>query len=170
MLPESLAAFIARHGITVRAVRADEAAATAEAAARLLGVEVADIVKTMVLTDGRRTVAAIVPGDRRLDRAKVATAVGAGRLRFASAAEVLEQTGYPPGGVAPFGFTGPVTVVVEAALAGTPERRVVAGGGRPELLLEVRVADLIGAQGARVASIMQDEKTMVERRRSGECA
>jgi Cys-tRNA(Pro) deacylase len=164
VLPESLAAFIARHGIAVQAVRTDEAAATAEAAARLLGVEVADIVKTMVLTDGWHTVAAIVPGDRRLDRGKVTHAVGAGRLRFASAAEVLERTGYPPGGVAPFGFTGAVTVVVDAALARTPERRVVAGGGRPELLLEVRVVDLIDPHGALVASITQDEQTVVERR------
>jgi Cys-tRNA(Pro) deacylase len=164
VLPEPLAAFIARRGLAVHAVRADAAAATAEAAARLLGVEVAAIVKTMVLTDGRRTVAAIVPGDRRLDRAKVAAAIGAGRLRFASAAEVLEQTGYPPGGVAPFGFAGAVTVVVDAALARTPERRVVAGGGRPELLIEVRVADLIGAHAAQVAPIAQDHETAADSR------
>ena len=158
MLPEHLAAFIARHRVAAEVVQTEEAAATADAAARLLGVDVSDIVKTMVLTDGRRCVAAIVPGDRRLDRKKVARAIGSGTLRFASAPEVYAHTGFPPGGVAPFAFTGPLTVVVEASLAQTPGRVVVAGGGRPELLMRVAVAELIRHNEAVVAAIVEDEK------------
>jgi len=108
----------------------------------------------MVLTDGVRCVAAIVAGDDRLDRRKVAGAVGAGALRFAKADEVLAATGYPPGGVAPFGFAGAVTVVLDAGLASEPEREVVAGGGRPELLLRLAVRDLVRAAQAIVAPIV----------------
>jgi prolyl-tRNA editing enzyme YbaK/EbsC (Cys-tRNA(Pro) deacylase) len=115
------------------------------------------IVKTMVLTDGARVVAAIVPGDRRLDRKKVARAVGSGTLRFASAAEVAEHTGYPPGGVAPLAFAGPVTVVVDESLMAAPGREVVAGGGRPELLVRVAVAELIRHNQAVVAAIARDD-------------
>lgn len=158
LLPEPLAAFIARHCIEVEVVKTEEAAATADAAARLLGVHVSAIVKTMVLTDGTRCVAAIVPGDRRLDRKKVAQAIGSGTLRFALAAEVVAHTGYPPGGVAPFGFIGPVTVVVDESLSQAPRREVVAGGGRPELLVRVSVADLILHNKAVVAPIARDDK------------
>ncbi len=158
VLPERLAAFVAAHAIAVEVVETDEAAATAEDAARLLGVRVSDIVKTMVLTDGVRTVAAIVPGDMRLDRKKVARAIGLATLRFASGAEVLEHTGYPPGGVAPFAFASALTVVVDASLAETPGREIVAGGGRPELLIRVAVADLVRHNRAVVAQIGQEPK------------
>lgn len=158
VLPENLAAFIARHRIAVQVVSTEEAAPTAEAAARILGVDVSDIVKTMLLTDGARFIAAIVPGDRRLDRKKVAQAAGSGSLRFASGTEVAENTGYAAGGVAPFAFAKPVTVVVDESLSQSPGRDVVAGGGRAELLMRVSVADLIRHTGAVVAPIAEGEK------------
>lgn len=156
-LPPALAGFVARHHVSVEVVAADEAAPTAAAAARILGVDVGDIVKTLVLTDGVACVAAIVPGDRRLDRRKLAQAAGCGTLRFASAAEVVERTGFPPGGVAPLGFAGPVTVVVDAALATPPGRTVVAGGGRAELLVRLAVADIVRCTAAHVAPIARDD-------------
>lgn len=155
LLPERLAAFIARDRIAVEVLTTGEAAHTAEAAARILDLPVAAIVKTMVLTDGTRCVAAIVPGDRRLDRRKVASAAGSAALRFATAEEVVVWTGYPPGGVAPFAFSGDVQVVIDDSLARDPEREVVAGGGRPELLLRVAVGDLIRHAGAVVAPIIR---------------
>ncbi len=158
VLPERLARFIARHRVALQVVNTGEAAPTADIAARILGVPVSDIVKTMVLTDGARIVAAIVAGDRRLDRKKVAQAIGSGALRFASAPEVVEHTGYPPGGVAPFGFAEPVTVVVDESLSRSRGREVVAGGGRPELLLRISVAELVEHAGAVVAPIAQDDK------------
>lgn len=158
VLPTHLAEFIARNRIEVEVVASNEAAATAEAAARILGVHVSEIVKTMVLTDGALYVASIVPGHRRLDRKKVARTLGSGALRFATAAEVVEHTGYPPGGVAPLGFPGPMTVVVDASLTTVPGRVVVAGGGRPELLVRVAVADIVRHGKAVVAPIAQDEK------------
>jgi Cys-tRNA(Pro)/Cys-tRNA(Cys) deacylase len=158
LLPERLAAFIADHRIAVQVETTGEAAPTAVDAARILGVTVSAIVKTMVLTDGECCVAAIVAGDERLDRRKVAGAVGAGTLRFAKADEVISATGYPPGGVAPFGFAGAVTVVVDAALAREPEREIIAGGGRPELLLRLTVRDLLRATQATVASIVLERR------------
>ncbi len=156
MLPDRLDEFIARQGLDVRVAAHAEAAPTAEAAARILGVAVGDIVKTMVLVDGARTVAAVVPGDRRLDRRKAAQAAGAQKLRLATADEVLERTGWPAGGVAPLAFATPVTLIVDAALAADPERVVIAGGGRIEVLVRIRVADLVRAGEALVAPVTQD--------------
>jgi len=155
-LPERLRTAIARNGICVGVVSQSEAAHTAEAAARILGVPVSDIVKTLVLTDGAgRWVAAIVPGDRRLDRAKLAALVGARKLRFASGDEVLEHTGWPPGGVAPLGFASEVAAVVDASLATPADRTVIAGGGRPELLIRIAVRAVIDHHRATVAIITE---------------
>ena len=44
----------------------------------------------------------LVPGDRRADEAKVATASGVTAVRIASADEVMAATGFEPGAVAPF--------------------------------------------------------------------
>jgi len=154
VLPEPLRAAIARDRIPVEVVAHVEAAHTAEAAARILGVAVADIVKTLVLTDGAdRWVAAIVPGDRRVDRARVAAMVDAKRLRFATADEVLAQTGYPAGGVAPLAFAKPLTVVVDASLTAPVDRSVIAGGGRPELLVRLAVRTIVEHNGAQVGAI-----------------
>jgi len=153
-LPEALREAIVREGIAVEVVSHDEAAPTAEAAARILGVPVSDIVKTLVLTDGAGSwVAAVVPGDRRVDRSKVTALVGARKLRFASADEVLERTGYPAGGVAPFAFAKPLAVVVDASLVTPDDRIVIAGGGRPELLIRVAARAIVERNGATVGAI-----------------
>ena len=150
-LPERLARCIADERIDAPIVGRGATAATAESAARLLGVPLSSIVKTMVLTDGARFVAAILPGDRRLDRKRLASALGTGSLRFATAAEVLEQTGFPAGGVAPLGFARPTTVVVDDTLSG----RVVGGGGREDLLIRVAVDDIVRVGDAHRAAICQ---------------
>ena len=150
-VPERLARCIADERLDVAVVGEGAAAATAEIAAGLLGVPLASIVKTMVLTDGTRYVAAIVPGDQRLDRKRVAAALGYTKLRFASAAEVLAQTGFPAGGVAPLGFAHPTPVVVDDSLSGP----VVGGGGREDLLIRIAVDDIVRVHGARRAAICQ---------------
>ena len=150
-LPERLARCIADRHIDVAVVGQGAAAVTAEIAARLLGVPLASIVKTMVLTDGTRFVAAILPGDRRLDRKRVAAVLETGSLRFATAAEVLAQTGFPAGGVAPLGFAHPTAVVVDDSLSG----QVIGGGGREDLLIRIAVDDIVRVHGARRAAICQ---------------
>jgi len=150
-LPERLARCIADERIDAAIVGQGAAAATAESAARILGVPLSAIVKTMVLTDGTRFVAAILPGDRRLDRKRLASFLGTGSLRFATPAEVLEQTGYPAGGVAPLGFARPTDVVVDDTLRGS----VIGGGGREDLLIRVAIDDIVRVNGASRGPICQ---------------
>ena len=157
-LPDRLARFIALRGIDAHIAASGNAAPTAEAAALLLDVPLSSIVKTMVLTDGTRFVAAILPGNRRLDRSRAAAALGTGPLRFARPADVLEQTGFPAGGVAPLGFAHELAVVVDSSMSqNAVDGNVIAGGGREDSLIRVAVADLIRHNDARVAPICQDE-------------
>ncbi|HZT91653.1 MAG TPA: YbaK/EbsC family protein [Gaiellaceae bacterium] len=79
-----------------------EGTPTAREAARAVGCELAQIVKSLVFVCDGFYVLALVPGDARADERALATAVPAASVRVATAAEVERATGFPPGGVAPF--------------------------------------------------------------------
>ena len=111
------------------------------------------VIKTLILFGARTFVAAVLAGNRKLDRRKLANVLGIGVLRLATAREVLEETGYPPGGVAPIGLRKRMPVVIDEDLMKTPTRPLVAGGGREDLLMRIsahEIALFTGAQGAPI--------------------
>ena len=75
---------------------------TAFDAARAIGCDLAQIVKSLVFDCGGRPVLVLVPGDRRADADKIARAAGAPFARIAGTEEVRDATGFEPGAVAPF--------------------------------------------------------------------
>lgn len=68
-----------------------------------------------------------VPADKRLDFKKAQAILQASEVRFASLAEVVEQTGCEPGGVPPFGHPHPLAVLVDATLYQQPTLELNAG-------------------------------------------
>ena len=101
-----LADYLKTTDVEATLVRCDTATPTVARAAATLGVSASAIVKSIVLEhrqEPRGACLAIVPGDCRVSRAKVATALAVGRLRLAPAEVVKEATGYRPGGVPPIG-------------------------------------------------------------------
>jgi len=83
---------------------------TAADAAAAIGVEVGQIVKSLVfLVDGRPTMA-LVAGDNRLDEAKLATAAGGSHVERPDGDAVRAATGFPIGGVPPLGHDLPIYV------------------------------------------------------------
>ena len=102
---------------------------TAEEAARAIGVEVGQIVKSLVFLADGAPVVALVSGANRLDTALLAAAAAAEHVTRADADTVREATGYAVGGVPPFGHTRELPVYVDPdllaydvvwAAAGTP--------------------------------------------------
>ena len=99
---ERVAAFLRAAGAEARLEELEAGTATAEDAARAAGCPIGQIVKTIVVRCDGRFVVVLVPGDRRVDLAKVAHAAGAAKARIARSSEVEEATGFAPGAVAPF--------------------------------------------------------------------
>jgi prolyl-tRNA editing enzyme YbaK/EbsC (Cys-tRNA(Pro) deacylase) len=99
---ERVSAVLRAAAVDARIEEFGEGTPTARDAARAVGCELAQIVKSLVLVCDGAYVLALVPGDRRADDDAVRTAVGATEVRVAKAAEVLHATGFEPGGVAPF--------------------------------------------------------------------
>ena len=109
--------------------------------------------KSLVFVCDDTYVLAMVPGDRRADEARVAEAVGAEQVRIARAGEVVEATGFEPGGVAPFPLAAVDEVLIERTLlqhdrvwigAGTPAHMAGLAPGELQRLSGARAADLVG--------------------------
>jgi len=137
---ERVAAFVRASGADARLEEFSEATRTASAAARALGCEPAQIVKSILFVCDGAFVLALVPGDRRADAAKVATAAGAAGARVGRPDEVLPATGFEPGGVAPFP-SGAARVFVDAELLQL--ETVWVGGGSPRHLAGLSPHDLV---------------------------
>jgi Cys-tRNA(Pro) deacylase len=99
---ERVAAVLRAEAIDSRIEEFSDGAATAREAARAIGCDLSQIVKSLVLVCDGAFVLALVPGDRRADEEAVARAVSAAEVRVARPDEVLHATGFEPGAVAPF--------------------------------------------------------------------
>jgi len=127
---------------------------TAADAAAAVGTDVACIVKSLVFRvvggeHGNRLVLALVGGADRLDEARLAAAAGGERSERVDADVVREATGYPIGGVPPFGHPAPLPTWVDDALLEQDE--VWAAAGTPRHVFPVAPQALVDATGATVA-------------------
>ena len=99
---ERVAAYLRASGAEARLEEFRAGTPTARDAARAIGCDLAQIVKSLVFRCGDRPVVVLVPGDRRVDVRKVAAVTGATDVRVADAQEVEAATGFAPGAVSPF--------------------------------------------------------------------
>lgn len=133
-----------------------EGTPTAEDAARAAGAELAQIVKSIVFDCEGLPVLVLVPGDRRADGSKVAAAVGRDRARVATAAQVVQATGFEPGAVAPFPLPAIDHVLIDRTLLAHEE--VWIGAGSPNHLVCLRPAELAELAKARQMDAVVEAK------------
>lgn len=122
-------------------------------AAEKLGLDPAQVFKTLVArVDGQLTVA-LVPVARTLDLKALAAAVGGKRAAMAelTVTDAERATGYVAGGISPLGQKKRLPMVVDASALALARMHVSAG--RRGLEIELAPADLIRLCAARTASI-----------------
>ena len=123
-------------GLTIEVRRFPEGTKTAADAAAAIGVEVGQIVKSLVFAVDGEVVMALVAGSNQLDERKLGAAAGGGKARRVDADVVREATGYPIGGVPPFGHATTLAGLRRPRPARL--RRGVGGGGHLERRLRRR--------------------------------
>jgi Cys-tRNA(Pro) deacylase len=128
-----------------------EGTRTAEDAARAIGVEVGQIVKSLVFTLDGDLVIALVSGRNRLDEASLAATLGGSTVGRADATGVREATGYAIGGVPPFGHPSPLPTAIDEDLLDYDE--VWAAAGTPWDVFAVAPADLVRLTSGTVARL-----------------
>ena len=151
---ERVADVLRRAGVEARIEEFPQGTPTAEAAAEAAGCGLGQIVKSLVFEAGGRFLVAMVPGDRRADRRKVAEAAGVRRARVASAQEVQDATGFAPGAVAPFPLPGVDRVLIDRRLV--TQELLWIGGGSEYHLAAVSPPDLIRLTRAETGDLVED--------------
>lgn len=138
-------------GLEIIVERFPEGTRTAEDAARAVGCEVAQIVKSLVFVADEEPIVALVSGANRLDPAKLASALGVTDARRATGDEARAATGFAIGGVPPFGHARSLTVLVDRDL----ERhgQLWAAAGLPDAVFRIAPDDLRRASGGRVIDL-----------------
>ncbi len=150
-MPGPALAAVTAAGLDHRVLTHGPVRSVAEAAAAQ-GVEVRDVVKTIVVRRGADDyVFVLVPGDRAISWPKLRALLGVNRLSMPDAATAKEVTGYERGTITPFGSTTDWPVYADASISG----RIAMGAGEHGYSLLVDSADLIRAFDATVAEISQ---------------
>ena len=124
---------------------------TAADAAAAVGVAEVQIVKSLVFTVDGAIVMALVSGPNRLDEKRLAVAAGGAEVGRADADAVRAATGFPIGGVPPFGHREPLPTYVDRTLL---DHDVVwAAAGTPRHVFPISPADLVRLTRGVVADL-----------------
>ncbi|MFM7125073.1 MAG: YbaK/EbsC family protein [Actinomycetes bacterium] len=114
-------------GLEIETKRFPEGTKTAADAAAAIGVTVGQIVKSLVFGVDGEIVMALVSGSNQLDEKKLALAAGGSKCARVDAEAVREATGFPIGGVPPFGHSTQLRVFVDPDLLQYDEVWAAAG-------------------------------------------
>jgi Ala-tRNA(Pro) deacylase len=125
---------------------------TATAEAHALGVDPAEVAKTLVLTTPSGFVRAVIPASKRLDLHKVSTLLETDEIALATEAELAgAYPEYELGAVPPLvGHRGD-RVIIDLRLAATDS--VLVEAGTHEASLRIRAADLIAQPDATTGDL-----------------
>ena len=126
---------------------------TAVDAARAVGCEVGQIVKSLVFIAAGAPVVALVSGANKVDEKRLAVVAGE-PVHKADAETARSATGYSIGGVPPFGHATEIPVFIDRDLLGYEV--VWAAAGRPDSVFEIAPQRLRELSNATVVDLKVD--------------
>ena len=150
---QRVAELLRQAGAEARLEEFEEGTPTAQDAARAVGCELAQIVKSLVFDCDGHPVLVLVPGDRRADAGKIAAAANARYVRIAGEEEVREATGFDPGAVAPFPLPKIARVFIDGTLLA--HSVVWVGAGSPRHLAALSPVELTRLARAEQADMTE---------------
>ena len=138
-------------GLTIEPRRFPDGTKTAADAAAAIGVDIGQIVKSLIFAVDGEVVLAYVSGANQLDEKKLAAAAGGAKCARVDADVVREATGFPIGGVPPFGFERRLRIFIDPDLLQYDE--VWAAAGTWNDVFPIASNDLVRASGAVVIDL-----------------
>ena len=149
----------ARKGVTLEVMTFPDSTHTAADAARVVGAEIGQIVKSLVFVttneDGSlEPIVCLVAGSNRVDLERLAAVVGRRDVRRSTAKEADELTGYTIGGIPPFGHQQRTRVIMDPDLG--RYETVWAAAGLPTAVFPIAPAILRMLADAHVAPIAEE--------------
>jgi Cys-tRNA(Pro) deacylase len=147
-------AAVAAAGLEYRVIRYGAVRSAAEAAAAR-GVEVADVVKTLVVRKADNDyVFVLTPGDRVISWPKLRTLLGVSRLSMPDADAAKVATGYERGTITPFGSSTAWPVIADERVCG---REITLGAGEHGVAVAVNADEAVAALEGTFADVTDPE-------------
>jgi len=147
----------AKKGVTLDVTTFDASTHTADQAAAALGVELGQIVKSLVFVapdgDELEPILCLVAGVDRVDLGRLAAVVGKADVRRATAREAGDLTGFTIGGIPPIGHDRPIRAYMDPDLG--RYSTVWAAAGTATAVFPVAPAALRMLANATVAPIAE---------------
>src|SRR3954469_25147209 len=144
----------AARGLTIEPRQFPEGTKTAVDAANAIGVEVGQIVKSLIFGVDGEIVLAYVSGKNQLAERKLAAAAGGAKCARVDADAVRQATGFPIGGVTPFGHDTHLRVFIDPDLLTYDV--VWAAAGTWNDVFEIAPDDLVRASEGTVVDLRKD--------------
>jgi len=138
-------------GLTIEPRRFPDGTKTAADAAAAIGVDIGQIVKSLIFAVDGDVVLACVSGANQLDEKKLAAAAGGAKCARVDADVVREATGFPIGGVPPFGHITQLRIFIDPDLLQYDE--VWAAAGTWNDVFPIAPNDLVRASGVVVTDL-----------------
>lgn len=130
-----------------------EGTRTAAEAARAVGCDVGQIVKSLVFVADGIAVLALTSGRNRVDANALATMMGVKSVQKATPEEARDATGFAIGGTPPFGHHRPLQVFVDRDLLAYEV--IWAAAGTPKAIFALSPQELLAATGGTLADIRE---------------
>ena len=144
-------AYAAERGVSIEIRRFSASTRTAQDAAREIGVEVGEIIKSLVFLVNDRPVIVLCPGDQRVSEVRLGEIFGTEAVRRASADEVKRITGFAIGGVPPFPHDTQCEVLVDETTLRYSD--VWAAAGLPDAVFRISNDDLRRLSSGLLAAV-----------------
>jgi prolyl-tRNA editing enzyme YbaK/EbsC (Cys-tRNA(Pro) deacylase) len=141
-------------GLGLEIKRFPQGTKTAADAARAIGCDIGQIVKSLVFVADGRPFLALTSGSNRADPGRLAKLLGSAQVRRASPEEAREATGYAIGGTPPFGHPGSLRVLVDRDLLAYDV--VWAAAGTPDSVFPISPTEVLRATEGEVADFRED--------------
>jgi Cys-tRNA(Pro) deacylase len=148
---DRVVAAASERGLEVEIREFPEGTRTAAEAAAAIGVEVGQIVKSLVFGHDDEVVMALVSGANQLDESALSAQAGGGAVHRVDADRVRAATGYPIGGVPPFGHHEVLRTWIDEDLMSFDV--VWAAAGTWNHVFAVSPDDLVRVSGGQVAPL-----------------
>jgi len=127
-------------------------------AARALGVQAEQVIKSLVFLLNQEPILVIANGVKKVDRRKLAAhfSVGQKRVKFATAEQALAITGYIVGSMPPFGHQTRLPTYIERQIMAWDT--VYGGGGDIHAMLKLTSETLLAVTAGQILAVMTDNE------------
>jgi Cys-tRNA(Pro) deacylase len=153
-MAEAVNRYLDGHGVDYRLHVVGGPTMTAQDAAAQLHVPLETIIKSILFTDEKQVpILAILTGDKKVDRRKLASVVGASKVRIGTPEITKELTGFEVGVMPPVAHKNRILTVIDQKVMSFG--KVYGGSGTAEALMEINPRDISKLANAKVADISE---------------